>query len=43
MLRELLSLLPDAIARCSPVVAVACAALGVVLWLCGARFSRSKN
>jgi hypothetical protein len=41
MLRELMSLLPDAIARCSPVVAVACAAMGVVLWLCGARFSRS--
>ena len=41
MLRELLSLLPDAIVRCSPVVAVACAMLGVMLWLCGARFSRA--
>lgn len=40
MLRELLSLLPDAIVRCSPLVATACAMLGVVLWLCGARFSR---
>lgn len=40
MLRELLSLLPDAIARCSPVVAIACAALGAMLWLCGARYSR---
>lgn len=41
MLRELLSLLPDPIARCSPLVAGACAVLGVVLWLCGARFSRA--
>ena len=41
MLRELLSLLPDAIARCSPLVAGACAVLGVILWLCGARFSRA--
>lgn len=41
MLRELLSLLPDAIARCSPMVAMACAMLGLVLWLCGARFSRA--
>lgn len=41
MLRELLSFLPDALVRLSPLVAAACAALGVVLWLCGARFSRS--
>lgn len=41
MLRELLSLLPDVVARCAPGVAGACAALGVMLWLCGARFSRS--
>lgn len=41
MLRELLSLLPDAVVRCSPLVATACAMLGIVLWLCGARFSRA--
>lgn len=41
MVREVLSFLPDAMVRCSPVVAGACAALGAVLWACGARFSRS--
>ena len=41
MLREVLSFYPDAIVRVAPLVAGACAALGVVLWLCGARFSRS--
>ena len=41
MLRELLSLLPEGIARCSPLAAGACAVLGVILWICGARFSRA--
>lgn len=41
MLRELLSLLPEGIARCSPLVAGACAVLGMMLWVCGARYSRA--
>lgn len=41
MLREVLSFFPDAVVRVAPLVAAACAVLGVLLWLCGARFSRS--
>ncbi|HEY2589114.1 MAG TPA: hypothetical protein VGI81_25450 [Tepidisphaeraceae bacterium] len=41
MLREVLSFLPDALVRVAPVVAAGCAALGVMLWLCGARYSLS--
>jgi hypothetical protein len=41
MLREVVSLLPDVLVRCSPGKAEACAGLGVILWLCGGRFSRS--
>lgn len=41
MLREVLWFLPDAVVRVAPVVAAGCALLGAMLWLCGARFSRS--
>lgn len=41
MLRELLGLFPDALLRCPPGIAAACAAVGLMLWAIGARFSRS--
>jgi hypothetical protein len=41
MLRELIGLLPDLLLRCPPAKAIACALLGAVLWMVGARFSRS--
>jgi hypothetical protein len=41
MVREVVSLLPDALVRCPPVRAEACAVLGVILWIVGGRFSRS--
>lgn len=41
MVSEVLSLLPDAVARCPLGVSVCCATVGLGLWLVGARFSRS--
>ena len=41
MLRGLLGLFPDALLRCPPAIAAACAIGGFVLWIIGARFSRS--
>lgn len=41
MLRELLSLLPLDVLHCPPATAALCAALGLMLWVCGARYSRS--
>jgi hypothetical protein len=41
MLREAISLLPDVVARCPLGTALACCALGAVLWTTGGRVSRS--
>ncbi len=41
MLREAIALLPDVVARCPVGTALACCALGVVLWGAGGRVSRS--
>ena len=41
MLRELLGLLPDVVLGCPPAKAIGCALVGAVLWVIGARFSRS--
>jgi hypothetical protein len=41
MLREFIALLPESVGDCSLGVAIAGAAVGALLWLAGARFSRS--
>jgi hypothetical protein len=41
MVKEVLTVLPDAVTRCPAGVAVCCAVSGLALWVVGARFSRS--
>lgn len=41
MVREVLTVLPDAVTRCPTGIAVGCAIGGLALWVVGARFSRS--
>jgi len=41
MVQEVVNLLPDALVHWPPARAGVCAGVGALLWLCGARFSRS--
>lgn len=41
MVREAVAILPEVVTRCPPGAAIGCAAIGAILWVTGARYSRS--